>query len=78
VPAFGPARLKALALVLPLALVLLVFVVAPLGFVLAVSVFRYDNFQVIPAFTLENYADVLQSHLTLSLYLTMLKPAALT
>jgi len=33
---------------------------------------------VIPAFTLENYADVLQSHLTLSLYLTMLKPAALT
>jgi len=67
-----------LALVLPLALVLLVFVVAPLGFVLAVSVFRYDNFQVIPAFTLENYADVLQSHLTLSLYLTMLKPAALT
>ncbi len=78
VPAFGPAQLKAFALVLPLALVLLFFVVAPLGFVLAVSVFRYDNFQVIPAFTLENYADVLQSHLTLSLYLTMLKLAALT
>ncbi len=77
-PAFGSARLKAYALVLPLALVLLVFVVAPLGFVLAVSVFRYDNFQVIPAFTLENYADVLHSNLTLSLYLTMLKLAALT
>jgi putative spermidine/putrescine transport system permease protein len=78
VPAFGSARLKAFALVLPLALVLLAFVVAPLGFVLAVSVFRYDNFQVIPAFTLDNYADVLHSHLTLSLYLTMLKLAALT
>jgi putative spermidine/putrescine transport system permease protein len=78
VPTFGSARLKAFALVLPLALVLAVFVVAPLGFVLAVSVFRYDNFQVIPAFTLDNYADVLHSNLTLSLYLTMLKLAALT
>ena len=72
------ARLKSLALVLPLALILLVFVVAPLGFVLAVSVFRYDNFAVIPAFTFENYASVLSSSLTLSLYLTMLKLAALT
>ena len=77
-PSFGSGRLKAFALVLPLAAVLLVFVVAPLAFVLAVSVFRYDNFQVIPAFTLDNYADVLHSHLTLSLYLTMLKLAALT
>ena len=54
------ARLKSFALVLPLALVLLVFVVAPLGVVLAVSVFRYDNFEVIPAFTFENYASVPQ------------------
>ena len=71
-------RLKSFALVLPMALVLLVFVVAPLAVVLAVSVFRYDNFEVIPAFTFENYESVLTSHLTLSLYLTMLKLAALT
>lgn len=72
------ARLKSFALVLPLALVLLVFVVVPLAVVLAVSVFRYDNFEVIPAFTFENYQSVLSSHLTLSLYLTMLKLAAMT
>jgi len=71
-------HLKSFALVLPLALVLLVFVVAPLVVVLAVSVFRYDNFAVIPAFTFENYESVLSSQLTLSLYLTMLKLAALT
>jgi len=76
--AFTPGRLKSFALVLPLALVLIVFVVAPLAVVLAVSVFRYDNFEVIPAFTFENYASVLTSHLTLSLYLTMLKLAAMT
>jgi putative spermidine/putrescine transport system permease protein len=77
-PAVRMARLKSFALVLPLALILLVFVVAPLVFVLAVSVFRYDNFEVIPAFTLENYESVLQSHLTLSLYGSMLKLAAIT
>ena len=65
-------------LVLPLALVLLIFVVIPFGVVLAVSVFRYDNFAVIPAFTLENYASVLSARLTLSLYLTMLRLAAWT
>ncbi len=72
------ARLKSFALVLPLAIILLIFVVAPLIFVLAVSVFRYDNFEVIPAFTLENYFSVLGSHLTLSLYGSMLKLAAIT
>ena len=34
---------------------LLFFVAAPLVAVVAVSVFRYDNFAVIPAFSLENY-----------------------
>lgn len=70
--------LKPLLLVSPLALVLVVFVVVPIAFVLAVSFFRYDNFAVIPGFTLENYASVLSAHLTVSLYVTMLKLAALT
>ncbi len=62
----------------PLAAILLLFVVAPLLAVLTVSFFRYDNFAVIPAFILENYQSVLTSRLTLSLYLTMIKLAALT
>jgi putative spermidine/putrescine transport system permease protein len=62
----------------PLALVLLAFVVAPLISVIAVSVFHYDNFAVIPGFTLENYESVLNSHLTFSLYLMMIKFALLT
>ena len=74
----GRAWLKSLLMALPLALVLVVFVVVPIAFVVAVSFFHYDNFAVIPGFTLENYASVLGSHLTLSLYLTMLKLAALT
>jgi len=75
---FSGAGFKSFLLVLPLVLVLLAFVVVPLAVVVAVSVFRYDNFEVIPAFTFENYASVLSSHLTLSLYLTMLKLAAMT
>ena len=54
-----------------------VFVVAPLVAVVAVSFLHYDNFAVIPAFTLENYQSVLTSRLTLSLYLTMIRLAAL-
>ena len=70
--------MKAQLQVLPLWLVLAVFVIVPLGFVLAVSFFRYDNFAVIPAFSMENYESVLGSHLTLVLYLSMFKFAALT
>jgi putative spermidine/putrescine transport system permease protein len=62
----------------PLALVLTFFFVLPLLFVLAVSFFQYDDFHVVPAFSLENYADVLSAHLTYSLYGSMLKFAALT
>jgi putative spermidine/putrescine transport system permease protein len=70
--------LPSLLLALPLAVILLVFVVAPLISVVAVSVFRYDNFAVVPAFTFENYRSVLTSGLTLSLYLTMIKLAVVT
>ena len=69
---------SAILLAMPLGAVLVCFVVAPLLSVVAVSFFRYDNFAVVPAFTLENYQSVLTSHLTLSLYLTMMRLAALT
>jgi putative spermidine/putrescine transport system permease protein len=62
----------------PLALVLTFFFVLPLLFILAVSFFQYDDFHVVPAFSFENYADVLSAHLTYDLYGSMLKFAALT
>ncbi|WP_294641981.1 ABC transporter permease [uncultured Aureimonas sp.] len=42
----------------PLALVFLLFLVIPLAFIVMVSVWTYDNYQIQPAFTLQNYADV--------------------
>jgi putative spermidine/putrescine transport system permease protein len=62
----------------PLALVLTFFFVLPLLFILAVSFFQYDDFHVVPAFSFENYADVMSAHLTYDLYGSMLKFAALT
>ena len=62
----------------PLTLVLLLFVAAPLVFVVIVSFFRSDGFETIPAFSFENYAVVLRSSLTLSLYLKMIKYALMT
>ncbi|MEP6873665.1 MAG: ABC transporter permease [Burkholderiales bacterium] len=62
----------------PLTLVLLLFVAAPLVFVVIVSFFRSDGFDTIPAFSAENYAAVLSSSLTLSLYLKMIKYAVMT
>ncbi len=71
------ARVRVALQVLPLALVLLVFFVVPIGFVVAVSFFHYDDFGIVPAFSPENYAAVLSEHLTLDLYLSTLRFAAL-
>jgi putative spermidine/putrescine transport system permease protein len=63
--------------VAPLALVLVVFFGLPMMAVLAVSFFDFDQFAVVPAFILDNYAEVFGSSLTLKLYLTSLKYAAI-
>ncbi|ACL55149.1 ABC transporter permease [Methylobacterium nodulans] len=42
----------------PLALVFLVFFVVPLSLTLVVSVWEYNEYEIIPAFTLQNYADI--------------------
>jgi putative spermidine/putrescine transport system permease protein len=73
-----PSSLNSIALALPLGAILVCFVVAPLLSVVAVSFFHYDNFAIIPGFTFENYDSVLTSSLTLSLYLTMIRLAAMT
>ena len=64
--------------VAPFTLVLLVFFAVPLGMVVAVSFFEFDNIgRVIPAFTLENYVDLFTSRVTFDLYLTTIKFAAI-
>jgi putative spermidine/putrescine transport system permease protein len=70
-----PDRLIPYLQVLPLALVLLVFLGVPLLVVVAVSFFDYDMFDIIPAFTLRNYAELLRSELTYTLYLNTIKYA---
>jgi putative spermidine/putrescine transport system permease protein len=61
--------------VLPLTLVLLVFLGVPLLVVVVVSFFDYDMFDIIPAFTLRNYAELLRSELTYTLYLNTIEYA---
>lgn len=71
-------RLRPYLQLAPLTLVLLLFVAAPLVFVVIVSFFRTEGFDTVPAFSFENYASVLGANLTLQLYLKMAKFAALT
>jgi putative spermidine/putrescine transport system permease protein len=63
--------------VLPLTIVLVVFLGVPLMFVVAVSFFDYDMFDIIPEFTLRNYAELFRSELTYTLYLNTIKYALL-
>ena len=62
---------------LPLAAVLLGFLALPLLAILVVSFWDYDSVRIIPAFTLENYRDVLGSNVTWRTYANTLKYAAL-
>ncbi|MFZ5525526.1 MAG: ABC transporter permease [Pseudomonadota bacterium] len=71
-------RFKPYLQLAPLSLVLLLFVAAPLVFVFIVSFFQSDGFGLTPAFSVENYHNVLTSGLTVQLYLKMAKFALLT
>lgn len=70
-------RLVSYLQVTPLALVLLVFLGVPLVMILTVSFFDYDEFDLIPAFVLGNYVELIQSGLTYSLYWSTIKMAAI-
>ena len=70
-----PERLLPYLQVLPLTLVLLVFLGVPLVVVVVVSFFDYDMFDIIPEFTLRNYAELFRSELTYTLYLNTIKYA---
>jgi putative spermidine/putrescine transport system permease protein len=57
----------------PLAAILCVFLLLPMGVLLVVSFFDYDSVQIIPAFQFTNYADVLGSAVTWRTYLNTLR-----
>jgi len=61
----------------PLTAVLCVFLLLPMVVLVVVSFFDYDSVQIIPAFQLTNYADVLGSEVTWRTYLNTLRYTAI-
>jgi putative spermidine/putrescine transport system permease protein len=70
-----PDRVVTCLQVLPLTLVLLVFLGVPLAVVVVVSFFDYDMFDIVPGFTLTNYAELFGSALTYDLYFATIRYA---
>ena len=63
--------------ILPLLLVLVLFLVAPVAIILAVSFWDYTEFSLIPDFVLTNYMEIFESGVTYSTYLNTFKFAFL-
>ncbi|SJZ76108.1 putative spermidine/putrescine transport system permease protein [Enhydrobacter aerosaccus] len=61
----------------PLMIILALFFGLPMLVVLAVSFFDFDRSDIIPAFIFDNYTDLFRSEVTLRLYLSSLKFAAI-
>ena len=61
----------------PLAIIMLAMVGIPIGTVVLLSFWESDGISVYPAFTLQNYRDVLTAGVTLSLFVNTLKYAAI-
>jgi len=59
--------------VAPLMVVLLLFFGLPMLVVLAVSFFDFDRTDIVPAFILDNYAELFRSEVTLRLYASSIK-----
>ena len=68
-------RLKLVAFLqaAPLTLILIVFLLIPMGALIVVSFFDYSSVQIIPAFELTNYSDVLGSSVTWETYLNTIR-----
>lgn len=62
----------------PLGVVLLLFLAIPVAMIVVVSFWSYDSFSIIPDITVDNYAYLLTSSVTRSLYVKTLYYAALT
>src|ERR1700675_893465 len=57
----------------PLVVVLALSFALPMLVVLAVSFFDFDRTDIVPAFILDNYADLFRSEVTLRLYASSIK-----
>ena len=64
--------------VAPLSLVFLLFLVVPIVTIVVVSFFDYNTTQIIPAFVLQNYEELLLSPVTWQTYLQTLQFALIT
>src|SRR5215204_3051453 len=64
--------------VAPLALVFLLFLVVPIVTIVVVSFFDYNTTQIIPAFVLQNYEELLLSPVTWQTYLQTLQFSLIT
>src|SRR5246127_3080011 len=64
--------------VAPLALVFLLFLVVPIATIVVVSFFDYSTTQIIPAFLLQNYEELLLSPVTWQTYLQTLEFSVIT
>lgn len=69
----SPVRLTPYLQAAPLALVLACFLLLPMLAIIVVSFFDYNSVQIIPAFILGNYHDVLFSWVTWATYLNTLR-----
>jgi putative spermidine/putrescine transport system permease protein len=64
--------------VAPLSLVFLLFLVVPIATIVVVSFFDYNTTQIIPAFLIQNYEELLLSPVTWQTYLQTVEFAAVT
>ena len=64
--------------VAPFALIMILFVGLPLLTILTISFWISDGFLLEPAFTLENYAEILSSRVVLTLFADTIRYALIT
>lgn len=72
------SRWSGLFLASPLALILALFLIVPIGTIIVVSFFDYDSVRIIPDFVWTNYDELLFSPITWKTYLQTVQFAAVT
>jgi putative spermidine/putrescine transport system permease protein len=72
------SRWTGLLLASPLALILALFLIVPIGTIIVVSFFDYDSVRIIPDFVWTNYDELLFSPITWKTYLQTVQFAAIT
>jgi putative spermidine/putrescine transport system permease protein len=76
--AAGLGRAVAYLQATPLALVFAGFLVFPIATIIVVSFWDYTEYELVPAFTFDNFAEILTANVTYKTYLSTLKFAVLS